>query len=809
LEKIPLAKFVNICLLLVLFLSIISSAFLRFRIIYPAYATTVFSDDFEGADTAWNTSYTTDEIVDLNCTDDPHHGSEHLNATANGVGITEYAYAFKSFTDQAIVYFQSYAKFKTAIPTSLPEEEALMVISVGSTFLAQASVIYNGTRAAWRLMYRNSSTWTGETSTTLAGLDTLYNVVLFWKKGSTDGEAALYVNNSTIIHATGLDTDDDGDANQIRLGLTWTNVKTAHSIYADCVKVDTSFLGPESNITVRDVGVTSTYAGLGATFCTKWETISGDLSHRVFGCNNTGTWQNETSMFQTGLTESWFNQSKVLNNAIGVLIQWQVWANNTLNEWETTGIQNLTTTTPPPPPTISILSPENKTYNANNVPLNFTVNESTSWTGFSLDSQENVTITGNTTISVSDGTHAIILYANNTDGNMGSSGAVYFTVDTVFSNIEILSPQNKTYSTNIVSLDFTVGEATSWIGYSLDGQANETIAGSTTLPVLSDGSHHVVVYANDTFGNMGFSDTIYFTVDTVSPNIEILSPENTTYAADSISLIFTVDETTSWVGYSLDGQINVTIAGSATLPVLSDGSHNLAVYANDTAGNMGSSDIIYFSIDTTPPSISLVSPEDKTYTTTSITCTFTIDESVSWIGYSLDGQPNKTITGDTLLTSLFDGFHYVVVYANDTAGNMGASNTVYFTIDTTPPSVSILSPENKTYDTANISLSFTIDESVSWIGYSLDGQDNTTIAGNTTLSELSDGSHNITIYAKDTVGNTGLSETVYFTIEIEEEDPFPTWIIPAIVIILAALGTAFYLIKSRRAANARAESPES
>jgi len=886
LEKIPLEKFVNTCLLFLLFFSIISSAFLRFRIIHPAYATTVFSDDFEGADTVWNTSYTTDEIVDLNCTDDPHHGSEHLNATANGVGATEYAYAFKSFTDQTIVYFQSYVKFKTAIPTSISKEEALMIVSVGNIFLAQASIIYNGTGAAWRLMYRNSSTWTGETSTTPANLDTLYNVVLYWKKGSTDGEAALYVNNSTILYETGLDTDDDGDANQIRLGLTWTNLDTTHSIYADCVKVDTSFLGPEPYIAVSDVGVTSTTAGSDATFYTKWETISGDLSHKIFGCNNTGTWQNETSAFPTGLTESWFNQSKILNNTIGVLIQWQVWANNTINEWKTTGLQNLTTTKPPP--TISILSPENKTYPTNNIELIFNVNEPTSWMGYSLDGQENVTITGNTTIvGLLDGAHTATLYANDTAGNMGSSDAVYFTVDTVSPNVEILSPQNKTYTTSIIPLDFTVDEATSWIGYSLDGQANETITGNTTLPVLSDGSHNVVVYANDTFGNMGFSDTIYFTVDTVSPNIEILSPENTTYAADSIPLTFTVDETTSWAGYSLDGQINVTIAGSTTLPFLSDGSHNLVVYANDTAGNMGSSDIIYFTMDTTPPSILIVSPENKTYATINVPFTFMIDESVSWmaysldnqanvtitenttlsglsdgshnlvvyandtannkgssnivyftidtvppniqilspenktyttdsisvsfivgeqtswIGYSLDGQVNMSITGDTILTSIFDGVHFVVVYANDTAGNMGASNTVYFTIDTTPPSVSIVSPENKTYDTADVSLTFTVDESVSWMAYSLDGQANVTITGNTTLSGLSDGSHSIIVYAKDTAGNNGPSETMYFTIETEKEEPFPTWIAPAIVIIIAALGTAVYLLYRKGKSNGK------
>jgi len=44
----------------------------------------------------------------------------------------------------------------------------------------------------------------------------------------------------------------------------------------------------------------------------------------------------------------------------------------------------------------------------------------------------------------------------------------------------------------------------------------------------------------------------YFTVDTTSPAVSVLSPENKTYAAEDVSLTFTVNESTSWMGYSLD-----------------------------------------------------------------------------------------------------------------------------------------------------------------------------------------------------------------------------------------------------------------
>jgi len=91
------------------------------------------------------------------------------------------------------------------------------------------------------------------------------------------------------------------------------------------------------------------------------------------------------------------------------------------------------------------------------------------------------------------------------------------------------------------------------------------------------------------------------------PNVEILSPENKTYAANSIPLIFTLSETTSWIGYSLDEHENSTVLGNDTLTSLVDGAHNVVVYANDTRGNMGMSNTVYFTVDTTPPNVTNVS----------------------------------------------------------------------------------------------------------------------------------------------------------------------------------------------------------
>jgi len=80
------------------------------------------------------------------------------------------------------------------------------------------------------------------------------------------------------------------------------------------------------------------------------------------------------------------------------------------------------------------------------------------------------------------------------------------------------------------------------------------------------------------------------------PKITILSPENTTYESNFVSLTFTVDVPTSWMGYSLDDQTNITITENITLTDLSYAVHDIIVYASDSSGETSSSEKVYFEL---------------------------------------------------------------------------------------------------------------------------------------------------------------------------------------------------------------------
>jgi hypothetical protein len=126
-----------------------------------------------------------------------------------------------------------------------------------------------------------------------------------------------------------------------------------------------------------------------------------------------------------------------------------------------------------------------------------------------------------------------------------------------------------------------------------------------------------------------------------------------------------------------------------------------------------------------------------------------------------------------------------------------SSSTAEFTIDTTIPKILSLSMENKTYDTSNVPFILTTNEPVSQVSYSLDEQVNVTVAGNTTLTDLPNGVHNITVYALDNAGNVAPSKTVFTVTKSESLESYP--IVPlAAMASVALLGAGLLVFFKKR-----------
>jgi N-acetylneuraminic acid mutarotase len=114
------------------------------------------------------------------------------------------------------------------------------------------------------------------------------------------------------------------------------------------------------------------------------------------------------------------------------------------------------------------------------------------------------------------------------------------------------------------------------------------------------------------------------------------------------------------------------------------------------------------------------------------------------------------------------------------------------TYDDEPPEITLESPKNETYYSSSIPLQFIANEHIPWAGYKLDNENIIDISGNTTISELTVGSHTLTIYSIDIAGNNGVSKTISFSVA-----EFPFVPVIAIVVVVACVGLLLYFKKRK------------
>jgi N-acetylneuraminic acid mutarotase len=120
-----------------------------------------------------------------------------------------------------------------------------------------------------------------------------------------------------------------------------------------------------------------------------------------------------------------------------------------------------------------------------------------------------------------------------------------------------------------------------------------------------------------------------------------------------------------------------------------------------------------------------------------------------------------------------------------------------YVLEHSPPEISLLSPLNQTYNDSTVPLVFTVDKLFTWVSYSLDGQQNITIAGNDTLTNVTNGLHSITVYANDSFGNIGASETITFNVAKPELSPAAPVAGTSIAVAVVCVGFIFYFRKHR------------
>ena len=328
---------------------------------------------------------------------------------------------------------------------------------------------------------------------------------------------------------------------------------------------------------------------------------------------------------------------------------------------------------------------------------------------------------------------------------------------------------------------------------------------TVTIPHPSLGNHSLRYFANDTVGNI--NDTVYDWFNVTSDNIKPISIINSPDVGSWHNIDFPVDvtdfnnvalayceyrvwsyngtdwiNTRVWTNRTCNSPTSMIITVGYGKDCRDQGNNTCEVHvrAVDTSNNIGDTVMRLFSIDWTAPSIGCLKPKpiNNSYTNNTkpeiSVCYYDYLSGINMTSIQIlvdNGTVNcpPTITSSKVscipTDNLPDGIHNVTVKMSDIVGNE-AQKTWFFIVDTIPPSIYIISPENKTYDTRKISTEVVTNEEVNYLRKSEDGVHFLPLCRycNHTKSILTynEGNNRLTVEAVDYAGNVNRSYVDFF-----------------------------------------------
>ncbi len=355
------------------------------------------------------------------------------------------------------------------------------------------------------------------------------------------------------------------------------------------------------------------------------------------------------------------------------------------------------------PPVVQIISPENNSY------LN-TPDVDVEWYGsdvgsgidhyeISIDSSPPVNLGKATTYTfynLSQGYHTIAVKAVDKFGN-SAVATVSFWIDLTPPEVTIISPeQNETIASKEITVKWHGSDTPTYIDHyevRIDNHMYRKVGNNTTYTFrdLSEGKHVVYIKAVDKAKNTRIV-SVEFVVDTKPPEIYITSPSNGTMTnSTNINIVWRAyDYTTNIEEYRVMEGSSLYYEGeeNSCSITLSEGIHEISVYALDTAGNVGTAEII-ITVDLTPPDVWFENIYDGYVCTSSkLNLTWYSEDNFEVKAHMiyLDGKLVGSVDGETYnltINDLRDGKHQIKIVAVDTAGNKN-TYCVNITVDTLP-----------------------------------------------------------------------------------------------------------------------------
>ncbi|MBI5046845.1 S8 family serine peptidase, partial [Candidatus Micrarchaeota archaeon] len=308
--------------------------------------------------------------------------------------------------------------------------------------------------------------------------------------------------------------------------------------------------------------------------------------------------------------------------------------------------------------------------------------------------------------------------------------------------------------------------------FDLAENASQNFTWLVTANYSSGGRYEFFAVFEDNNSDYNITSKINVSIrDLIAPGINLSSPLNQTYNRSNLTIIINTtgsDVDTVWFN-------NETANETYIIPVnrtFSDGNHTIIAWVNDSSGNINSTNVS-FTIDTTAPLLTLNSPSNNTVSGNSSTeFNFTATDQLSLpfncslyfnstLNRTNSSVLNNTLTNFTL--NLSEGTYNWSIRCTDQAGNTNLSQNRNLTIDLSSPTLSIISPANTTYTTAQVRVNISASDLTLDSIWFYNGTANESYSSSV-VRNSSEGSNTVIAYANDSVGRIN-STNVSFLVD--------------------------------------------
>jgi hypothetical protein len=326
-----------------------------------------------------------------------------------------------------------------------------------------------------------------------------------------------------------------------------------------------------------------------------------------------------------------------------------------------------------------------------------------------------------------------------------------------------------------LAADDGMGSGVSAIRYTVDGGG--TVVYSGVFTVSGQGSHAVTYWSTDVAGNVEATRTGYVNIsDPYAQASGLAADDHSGWRTADAPVTITTDggHKPLTIHYRIDGGGWQTASVSASFTIAGEGSHLVEYFAENTLGTQSATQSGYANIDATLPTTLATGLQANDHTGWQITpplVTLTGSDALSGVAatlYTIDGGSAQTYTGAPIVIAT-DGSHLVTYWSVDAAGNTEAAHTSYVNIDASAPVTSatgLQATDHTGWRTTSQPVTLSPVDSLSGVAathYTIDGGGTQTHSS--AFSVSGQGSHTVTYWSVDALGNSESVQTGYVNID--------------------------------------------